>query len=141
MADDAMGPIGYLIVEYPGNKMTGEGLIELVNLVDQGLIRVLDLIFVTRDDDGIRAVELTDLDGDGTIDLAVFEGASSGLLDQSDLEDAAAAIEPNSSAAILVYENRWAIGLVQALRDSEAQVVAAGFIPQDALIESLDALD
>ena len=141
MADDAMGPIAYLIVEFPGNKMTGEGLVELVNLVDQGLIRVLDLIFVTRDDDGIRAVELTDLDGDGTIDLAVFEGASSGLLDQSDLDDAAAAIEPNSSAAILVYENRWAVGFVQALRGSEAQVVAAGFIPQDALIESLDALD
>ena len=141
MADDAMGPIGYLIVEYPGNKMTGEGLIELLNLVDAGLVRVLDLIFVTRDDDGIRAVELTDLDGDGTIDLAVFEGASSGLLDQSDLEDAAAAIEPNSSAAILVYENRWATRFVQALHGAGAQVVAAGFIPQDALIESLDALD
>ena len=141
MADDAMGPIGYLIVEFPGNKMNGEGLVELVKLVDQGLIRVLDLTFVTRDEDGIRSVELTDLDGDGTIDVAIFEGASSGLLDQSDLDDAAAAIEMNSSAAILIYENRWAIGLVQALRDSEAQLVAAGFIPQDALIESLDALD
>jgi hypothetical protein len=141
MADEAMGPIGYLIVEYPGNKMTGEGLVELVNLVDQGLIRVLDLVFVTRDADGIRAIALADLDADGTIDLAVFEGASSGLLDQSDLNDAASAIEPGSSAAILIYENRWATRFVQALRGAGAQLVAAGFIPQDALAASLDATE
>jgi hypothetical protein len=141
MADETMGPIGYLIVEYPGNKMTGEGLVELVNLVDQGLVRVLDLVFVTRDADGIRALALADLDADGTVDLAVFEGASSGLLDQSDLNDAASAIEPGSSAAILIYENRWATRFVQALRGAGAQLVAAGFIPQDTLAKSLDATE
>jgi hypothetical protein len=141
MADDAMGPIGYLIVEYPGNKMTGEGLVELLNLVDQGVLRILDLVFVTRDADGIRAMALADLDADGTLDLAVFEGASSGLLDQSDLDDAASAIDPGSSAAILIYENSWATRFVQALRGAGAQLVSAGFIPQDALLASLDATE
>jgi uncharacterized membrane protein len=145
MADDdgeLLGPISYLIVEFPGNQMTGEGLPILVDLVDQGLIRVLDLLFVTRDDAGtLTAVEVADIDGDGTLDLAVFEGVSSGLIDDSDLADAASVIEPGSSAAILLFENRWAAGFTQALRNGGAEVVAAGYVPLDALAESLDALD
>ena len=144
MADDmdAMGPISYLIVEFPGNKMTGEGLPILVDLVDQGLIRILDFLFVTRDDDGsLRAVELRDLDLDGQIDVATFEGASSGLLDDSDLADAASVIEPGSSAAILLFENRWARSFTQALRRGGAELVAAGYIPLDAVAASLDAAE
>lgn len=144
MADDvdAMGPISYLIVEFPGNKMTGEGLPILVDLVDQGLIRILDLLFVTRDADGsLRAVELRDLDLDGQIDVAIFEGASSGLLDDSDLADAASVIEPGSSAAILLFENRWARSFTQALRRGGAELVAAGYIPLDAIAASLDAAE
>ena len=144
MADDAdvMGPISYLIVEFPGNKMTGEGLPILVDLVDQGLIRILDLLFVTRDDDGsLGAVELRDLDLDGQIDVATFEGASSGLLDDSDLADAASVIEPGSSAAILLFENRWARSFTQALRRGGAELVAAGYIPLDAIAASLDAAE
>jgi hypothetical protein len=138
--EQALGPISYLIVEYPGSKMTGEGLPILVDLVDRGLIRILDLTFVMRDDDGsIGRVEVTDLDADGEIDIAVFDGASSGMLDDSDLADAANAISPGSSAAILIFENRWATPFVQALRNSDAQLVAAGYIPQDTLIASLDA--
>jgi Family of unknown function (DUF6325) len=79
MADgvDAIGPVSYLIVEFPGNKMTGEGLPILVDLVDRGVIRILDLLFVMRGDDGtLRAVEITDIDHDGRLDLAVFEGAT-----------------------------------------------------------------
>lgn len=143
MTDDAevMGPISYLVVEYPGNKMTGEGLMHLVDLVDRGLVRVLDLVFATRDDDGdLRVAELRDLDLDGEIDVAIFEGASSGLLDDSDLADAANAIEPGSSAAILLFENRWARGFTQALRRSGAELVAAGYVPLDALAASLDAI-
>lgn len=144
MTDDleVMGPISYLIVEFPGNKMTGEGLPILVDMSDRGLIRVLDLLFVTRDVDGsVRAVELRDLDHDGQLDLAIFEGASSGLLDDSDLADAASAIEPGSSAAILLFENRWARSFTQALRRGGAELVAAGYVPLDAIAASLDAAE
>jgi hypothetical protein len=140
--EQALGPVSYLIVEFPGSKMTGEGLPILVDLVDRGLIRILDLQFVTRDPDGsMRAVELRDIDRDGRFDLAVFEGASSGLLDDSDFADASSAIEPGSSAAILIFENRWATSFVQALRRGGAQLVAAGYIPQDTLAAAVDATE
>jgi len=139
---DVMGPISYLIVEFPGNKMTGEGLPILVDMVDQGLIRILDLLFATRDDDGaLRIVEFRDLDLDGQIDVAIFEGVSSGLLDESDLADAASAIEPGSSAAILLFENRWARSFTRALRRGGAELVAAGYVPLDAIAAALDAAD
>ena len=144
MADDveAIGPVSYLIVEFPGSKMTGEGLPILVDLVDQGLIRILDLLFVTRGEDGsLVAAELSDIDGDGELDLTIFEGAASGLLDESDLADAASVVEPGSSAAILLFENRWAAPFTQALRRGGAELVAAGYVPLDAIAASLDAIE
>jgi hypothetical protein len=143
MADDeAMGPVSYLIVEFPGNRMTGEGFSALMDLVDQGLIRVLDLEFVMRGSDGsITAVTVADIDGDGELDMAVFEGASSGLLDQSDLDGAADAIQPGASAAILLFENRWATKFVQGMRNGGAELVAAGYIPLGDIAASLDATE
>ena len=139
---NSTGPISYLIVEFPGNKMTGEGFAHLVDLVDRGLIRILDLTFITRDTDGTtRALKLSDLDQDGQLDLAVFDGASSGLLDAGDLADAGSVIDPGSSAGVLIFENRWAIPFVEALRAGDAQLVAAGYIPQDAIIAALDATE
>ncbi len=138
----ALGPVSYLIVEFPGNKMTGEAFPQLVDLVDRGLIRVLDLEFVTRDPDGsMRLIELADIDRDGRFDVAVFEGSNSGLLDETDFTEAASAIAPGSSAAILIYENHWALPFVQALRRSSAQLVAAGYIPQDTLSEAVGATE
>src|SRR4029453_4756031 len=102
-----MGPIDYLVVEFPGSRMTGEGLPLLVDLVDRGIIRILDLVFVKKELDGtVRGLAIADLDSDGKLDLAVFEGASSGLLDQGDLDEAGGVLEPGSSAGLLVYENR-----------------------------------
>jgi hypothetical protein len=143
MADDdgVMGPISYLIVEFPGNKLTGEALPELLDLVDRGVIRILDLKLVTRREDGsVEAISLQELDSGG-FDVSVFEGVSSGLLDQSDFDDAKDAISEGSSAGILLFENRWAIRFVQALRNSDGQLVAAGYIPLDTVAAALDATE
>ena len=138
-----LGPIDYLVVEWPAGKQpTGEAFPFLVDLVDRGLIRVLDLAFVRKDDDGtIIAVDLNDMDLDGNPQLSVFEGASSGLLGDEDREEAGVAIEPGCSAALLVYENTWAAPFATALRRSGAQLVANGRIPINAMIAALDELD
>jgi Family of unknown function (DUF6325) len=139
---DEMGPVGYIVVEFPGNRMTGEGFPILLDLVDRGLIRILDLVFVRKDADGtVSAVEVSDLDRDGQMNLAVFEGASSDLLDTDDLSQAGNVIEPGSSAGILVYENRWAAPFASALRRGGAQLVASGHIPLEAIAASLDATE
>ncbi|NUS10099.1 MAG: DUF1269 domain-containing protein [Streptomyces sp.] len=135
-----MGPVDYLVLEFPGNRMTGEGFPLLLDLVDRGIIRILDLVFVRKDADGsVAGLELQEL-GEG-VDLTVFEGASSGLLDHSDLQDAAAALEADTSAAILVYENTWAAPLARELRRGGAAMVASGRIPVQALLASLDAIE
>ena len=141
MADvPEMGPIDYLVVEFPGSRMTGEGLPLLVDLVDRGIIRILDLVFVRKGEDGsVATVQIADLDGDGELDLAMFEGASSGLLDESDLADAGTVLEPGSAAGILVYENVWAAPFAAALRRGGGQLVASGRIPVEALLETVHA--
>lgn len=139
---DELGPIDYLVVEFPENKMTGEGLPILVDLVDRGIIRVIDLVFFTKASDGsVAMVEIADFDGDGTLDLAIFEGASSGLVGQDDVNEAAAAVESGSSAALLVYENRWAAPLAAAVRRGGGELVAFGRIPTQALLSALETLD
>jgi hypothetical protein len=140
--EQTMGPVSYLIVEFPGSKMTGEGFPILVDLVSRGVIRILDLRFISKDlDGGVQSIELSDIDRDGQFDLAVFEGASSGLIDKSDLSDAASVIKPGSSAGILIFENRWATPFINALRRGQAELVAAGYIPYDTLESSLDATE
>ncbi|MFB6805600.1 DUF6325 family protein [Streptomyces sp. NPDC056387] len=137
---DDMGPVDYVVIEFPGNRMTGRGLPLLVDLVDRGIIRIFDLIFVRKDLDGtVTAVELQDFGSE--VDLSVFEGASSGLLDQSDIDDAGVALEPGNSAGIIVYENTWAAPFARELRRGGAQLVAAGRIPVQALLASLDAME
>ncbi|TQJ57091.1 hypothetical protein FBY34_4934 [Streptomyces sp. SLBN-115] len=137
-----MGPIDYVVVEFPGNRMTGEGFPLLVDLVDRGLIRILDLLFVRKEEDGsVVGLEIADLTGDGVLDLAVFEGASSGLLGQDDIEEAGGALGAGNSAAILVYENLWAAPFATALRRGGAQLVASGRIPVPAVLAALDETD
>jgi hypothetical protein len=139
---EQMGPIDYLVVEFPGSRMTGEGLPLLVDLVERGIIRILDLVFVKKELDGsMKGMAITDLDHDGTLDLAVFEGASSGLLDEDDIADAGGVLEPGSSAGILVYENVWAAPFATALRRGGAQLVASGRIPVQALLAAIDAAE
>jgi hypothetical protein len=139
---DEIGPIDYLIVEFPGSRMTGEGLPLLVDLADRGIIRIIDLVFVKRELDGsVSGLAIADLDQDGDLDLAVFEGASSGLLGQDDIDEASSVLEPGNSAGILVYENRWAAPFAAALRRGGAQVIATGRIPVEDVVAALDTAE
>ncbi|SCF56657.1 DUF6325 family protein [Streptomyces sp. Ncost-T10-10d] len=140
---DETGPIDYLVIEFPaGSRMTGEGLPLLVDLVDRGIIRILDLIFVRKNQDGtVEGVELSEATGDGGDGLAVFEGASSGLLGQDDIDEASTVLEPGSAAGILIYENVWAGPLAAALRRSGGRLVANGRIPIQEVLASLDAAE
>jgi hypothetical protein len=139
---DEMGPIDYIVVEFPGSRMTGKGFPILIDLVERGLIRILDLAFVTKDSDGtIHAMEVRDLDGDGELDLTIFEGASSGLLDEDDLDEAGSVLEAGSSAGILVFENVWAAPFARAIREGGGQLVASGRIPVQALLAAVDAAE
>lgn len=142
MTEMDIGPIDYLTLEFPKAKLTGEGLAALVDLVDRGIIRILDLRFVKREEDGtFSAVAVSDFDGDGTLDLAVFEGIESGLLDDEDLGHAASVIAPGSAAGLILYENTWAGPFVSAMRRAGADVVASGRIPASDVIAMLDSLE
>jgi hypothetical protein len=137
--DIEMGPIDYVLVEWTGKQPEGEIAPYLVDLVDRGLIRILDLAFLMKDEDGaITALEIADVGGE-VVELAVFEGASSGLLSDEDFEQAGAALEPGTSAALLVYENTWAAPFAAAVRRSGGQLVAGGRIPIEDVLATLDA--
>ncbi|MFD5461408.1 DUF6325 family protein [Kitasatospora sp. NPDC127059] len=146
MTDDIdvpeMGPVDYLVVEFPQVGMRGEGLPLLIDLVDRGIIRILDLLFITRRADGsVVGVDISDIDRDGRLDLDVFRGASSGLLGDDDINEAGSALEPGSSAGVLVYENLWAAPFASALRRNGARVVASGRIPLDDVLHALEAAE
>ena len=136
--DVELGPIDYIVLEWPAGKQpTGEAMPYLVDLVDRGLIRILDLAFVHKEDDGtIVGLDLDTMGDDPQ--LTIFEGAASGILGDDDFEEAGAAIEPGCSAALLVYENTWAAPFATALRKGGAQLVANGRIPVNAIIAALD---
>jgi hypothetical protein len=138
---EEMGPVDYLVIEFPSTP-TGENLPLLVDLVDRGIVRILDLVLVKREFDGsMSLLALADADGDGEWDYSVFEGVSAGVLGQDDIDEAGQALEPGHSAVILVYENTWAAPLAVALRRSGAQMVAGGRIPIQALLAALDATE
>jgi Family of unknown function (DUF6325) len=138
--DIEMGPIDYVLVEWPGKQPDGQIAPHLVDLVDRGLIRILDLAFLTKGEDGtIEALELTDM-GDAA-ELTIFEGAATGLLDDEDHAEAGAALEPGTSAALLVYENAWAAPFATAVRRSGGQLVASGRIPIEDVLAALDAVE
>ena len=137
-----VGPIDYLAVEFPDGQLKGEGLAAIIDLVDRGIVRVLDLRAVRKEQDGtLTAAAVADFDGDGSLDLAVFTGIESGLLGDDDLQAAADLIEPGSAVAVLVYENTWAGPFVSAMRRAGAEVISSGRIPAADVIATLEALE
>ena len=133
---EELGPIDYLVMEWAGDQpVTGEVMPLILDLVDRGMVRILDLGFMLKEQDGtVTAIDIAELGG-----LAEFAGASSGLLSQEDLEEAATVLEPGTAAGVLVWENRWAAPVAAALRRSGGQLVASGRIPVQAILASLDA--
>ncbi|HET9678072.1 MAG TPA: DUF6325 family protein [Solirubrobacterales bacterium] len=143
MNEDAleMGPIDYLLVEWPGRQPNGEVAPHLVDLVERGLIRILDLTFIAKDEEGnVAVLEIADVGGE-VAELAIFEGASSGLLGDEDVEQAGGVLEPGTSAALLVFENSWAGPFVGAVRRSGGELVASGRIPAEDVLAALDAAE
>jgi uncharacterized protein DUF6325 len=137
-----IGPLDYLLIEFPGTQLTGEGLPLLADLVDRGIIRILDLVFVEKALDGTTTVlALDDLIAGGTMDLAIFEGVSSRMVGSEDIASAGSVLEPGSSAGLLIYENSWAAPFATAMRRAGGQVVASGRIPVQDVIDALDATE
>jgi hypothetical protein len=141
--DDEIGPIDIVVIAYPPDApMTGEAVPLLLDLVDRGIVRVLDVMFVIKDADGtFSGFDATGLDSRGLGDLALFEGASSGMLGDDDAATAADAIEPGTAAVMIAYENRWAAPFIAAVRRNGGWVVDNQRIPVADLIEALDAAD
>ena len=137
-----LGPIDYIVLEWAGDQpVTGEVMPLLLDLVDRGMIRILDLAFLVKAEDGsVAAIDLAEVAAQDS-GLAEFEGASSGLIGAEDLEEAAQALQPGTSAAVLVWENRWAAPVAVALRKSGGQLVASGRIEIQAILAALDALE
>jgi hypothetical protein len=134
---EEMGPIDYLLVEWPEAQPHRELAPQLVDLVGRGLIRILDLVFLAKAEDG--SVEVLEI---GAMPkLAVLEGTASGLLDAEDLAEAGSVMEPGTSAALIIYENTWAAPFAIAVRQSGGQLVSSGRIPIQAILGSLEAAE
>jgi len=132
-----IGPVEYMIVSFPGNRFTGEIAPALAKLVESNTIRIIDLAFVSKDADGeVAAFELSDIDEEVRRGLDALGLEATGFLGEEDLMDAAADLEPNSSAAMLLWEDVWAAELADTLRGAGGELVALGRIPHDAVMEA-----
>jgi hypothetical protein len=136
------GPVDFILLEFPGDRPTGPAASALLDLVDAGIVRIYDLVVVRKESDGsFSGLDLSDLDAEHLGGFSAFAGARSGLLGDDDLQQAAEAIRPGTTAALIVYENSWAIPFVAAARGAGAEVVARERIPADVLMDVLDELD
>ena len=131
-----MGPIDYVVLEWPGRQPQGEAAPLIMDLHDRGIIRILDIALMVKGEDGSIATASMD-----DAAFSEFEGASTGLLGDDDLQEAAGVLEPGTSAAVLVWENRWAAPVATALRRSGGQLVASGRIPVQAILAALDSVE
>ena len=145
MADinvDEIGPVDYLVVGFPADKanFSGEMASELKALVDSGTIRVLDLVMITRDEDGsVESSELRDADDSEIGELRALERDLAVLLAEEDVEEIGETLEPGSAAAVLVWENTWAAPFGAAVRRSGGQLVTSGRIPTQAILAAIEA--
>jgi len=139
---DHLGPMDYLAVEFPGGRISGDGFRVLLDLVDRGDVRILDLEFVTKGQaGGVDVVDIASLDTEPGLDLSPFAGASSGILDQADLDEVGGAIGSGNVAAVLVYEELVILPLIAAWQRGGTRVIAEGQISPDDIVLALDATE
>ena len=137
-----LGPVDWIVVEFPGSKFNGEIVPALVDLDKRGIVRILDLVLLRKGTDGsLEAYELTELDDSEIGELRSYEAALAMLLSEDDVAAIAEAVDPGSSAAVLVFENSWAAPFASAVRRSGGQLVASGRIPIQALLAAIEADD
>jgi hypothetical protein len=138
-----LGPIDVVVIGYPaGAPMTGDAIPLFMDLIDRGIIRVLDVRFIRKEEDGtFSGFDIADVDGDSVGDLTVFHGAATGLLSDADVEKAAAEIEPGAAAVMIVYENHWAAPFIAAVRRNGGEFIADERIYIQDLIAALDAAE
>jgi Family of unknown function (DUF6325) len=135
----SIGPVEYLILGFPGNKFTGQIVPELTKLLDSGLVRIIDLTFISKDADGNVAV----VEYDAVEELAAFSGLDAevgGILTDEDIAHAALSLEPNSSAALLVWEDTWATPFAEAVRKANGVILEGARIPREIIEEAVSAL-
>jgi hypothetical protein len=139
---DELGPVDFLAIEFPGGRLTAPGFEKLLSLADQGVVEILDMEFIAKDADGMsRKVDVWEFAAPDGVDLTAWAGASSGLLDDSDVGEISAAMQPGSVAVVVIYENRWVIGLVDAWRRDGARLIADGGLSADDIVAALDATE
>jgi hypothetical protein len=137
---DELGPVDWIVVEFPGSRFKGEIAPALTELEERGIVRVLDLLVIRKDVDGrLDFFEVTDLDESEVGGLRAFESAVATLLSEEDVEAVAEAVEPGSTAALLVWENSWAAPFASAVRRAGGQLAASGRIPVQALLAAIEA--
>ena len=138
---EQMGPIDWLLIEF-NQPLTGAAAPPLLDLVDRGLIRILDIMFIRKLSDGsVQAVEISDLPADEAVHVEIFDGAATGILGEEDLAAAGEALEVDTRAVLLVYENTWAAPFAVAVREAGGFLVDNGRIPVQSIIAALDELD
>jgi hypothetical protein len=138
-----LGPVDVVVIGYPADApRTGEAIPLFVDLVDKGLVRVLDVLLVQKDAEGnVSGLEITDLDGDGVDDLVVFAGARTGMLGDEDASTAGEALEPGEAAVMICFENTWAAPFATAVRRNGGRVLAFERVAAQDVLDTLDALD
>ena len=141
--EDDLGPIDVVVIAWPADApKTGDALPHLIQLVDDGIIRILDVLFVMKEEDGrFYGFEARDLPGKGLDSFSEFEGASSGILGGAETEMAAEAIEPGTAAVLIMYENRWAVPFASAVRANGGQLIANERIAPDDLLAAIEAIE
>ncbi|MGB9375607.1 MAG: DUF6325 family protein [Jiangellales bacterium] len=138
---DALGPVDFVVVEFPDGTPAPGGFERLLALADQGVISILDVEFLRRDGDAVRTVAVSELPAAASVDLSVWDGASSGLLDDDDLAMVAEQMSDGAVAVAVVFENRWVLGVVGAWTDAGARLLLDGGVPASDLLAALDAAE